>query len=144
MQPTHNLVLMRPGVCYSPGEQNAASPKSFFRNEETQLPYSHSRAFYGWSVVAIAALGLFFGEPSISVFSYGVFLRAVSQDFHVGRGAIAFAFTLHNLCTASLIPLTGYVIDRFGAKRVVVEFEHTWSSTHELRFFCRFCSSVSP
>jgi len=68
----------------------------------------------------MAALGLFFSEPAIAVFSYSVFLRAVSFDFHVGRGAVALAFTLHNLCTASLIPLTGHVIDRFGAKRIVV------------------------
>ena len=84
------------------------------------MPSSRNRVFYGWWIVATAALGLFFGEPSIGVFSYSVFLKAVSRDFHVGRGAIAFAFTLHNLCTASLTPLIGFAIDRFGAKRIVV------------------------
>lgn len=82
---------------------------------KTQLPSSRTRVFYGWWVVAIAALGLFFSEPTIGVYSYSVFLKAVSLDFHVGRGAVAFAFTLHNLCTASLTPLVGYMIDRFGA-----------------------------
>ena len=83
------------------------------------MPSSRTRVFYGWWVVAIAAQGLFFSEPTIGVCSYSVFLKAVSRDFHVGRGAVAFAFTLHNLCTASLTPL-GCMIDRFGAKRIVV------------------------
>ena len=89
-------------------------------NQRIQLSSSHSHIFYGWWVVAVAALGLFFSEPTIGVYSFGVFLKAVSQDFHVGRGAVALAFTLHNICTASVTPLVGYLIDRFGAKRVVV------------------------
>lgn len=84
------------------------------------MPSSRTGVFYGWWVVAIAALGLFFSEPTIGVYSYSVFLKAVSQDFHAGRGAVAFAFTLHNLCTAALTPLVGCMIDRFGAKRIVV------------------------
>ena len=84
------------------------------------MPSSHTRVFYGWWVVAIAALGLFFSEPTVGVYSFSVFLKAVSQDFHVGRGAIALAFTFHNICTASVTPIVGYMIDRFGAKRVVV------------------------
>jgi len=84
------------------------------------LPSSHTRVFYGWWTVAIAALGLFFSEPTIAVYSYSVFLKAVSQDFHVGRGPVALAFTFHNLCTASFTPIIGYMIDRFGAKRIVV------------------------
>jgi MFS family permease len=84
------------------------------------LSSSHSRVFYGWWIVGAAAVGLFFSEPTIAVFSFSVFLQAVSQDFHVGRGMIALAFTFHNLCTASAIPIAGYLIDRFGAKRVVI------------------------
>ena len=84
------------------------------------MPSSRTRVFYGWWIVAIAALGLFFSEPTIAVFSYSVFLKAVSQDFHVGRGPVALAFTFHNLCTAAFTPIVGYMIDRFGAKRIVI------------------------
>lgn len=84
------------------------------------MPLSRSRAFYGWWIVAISALGLFFSAPTIAVYSYSVFLKSVSQDFHAGRGAVALAFTLHNLCAAAFIPVMGYMIDRFGAKRIVV------------------------
>ena len=84
------------------------------------MAFSNSRVFYGWWIVAVAALGLFFSEPTIGVFSYSVFLKAVSQDFHVGRGAIALAFTFHNFLTAAFTPIVGFMIDRFGAKRIVV------------------------
>lgn len=84
------------------------------------MPFLRRGVFYGWWMVAVAALGLFFSAPAIAVYSYSVFLKAVAQDFHAGRGAVAVAFTLHNLCTALCIPVVGYMIDRFGAKRIVV------------------------
>ena len=52
--------------------------------------------FYGWIVVAAAGLGLFFGGAPIVVYSFGVFLKPLRQEFHVGRGGISLAFTLHN------------------------------------------------
>ena len=107
-------------MCYPPAHARRRTPDHFRVNQRIQLPSSHRRAFYGWWVVAVAALGLFFSEPTIGVYSFGVFLKAVSQDFHVGRGAVALAFTLHNICTASATPIVGYLIDRFGAKSVVV------------------------
>ena len=100
----------------TPGHRQSFSIGS----QRDQLLFSRSRVFYGWWIVAIAAVGLFFSEPTIAVYSYSVFLKAVSQDFRVGRGAVALAFTFHNLCTASLTPIIGYMIDRFGAKRIVV------------------------
>ena len=44
-----------------------------------------TRVFYGWWIVMAAALALFLGHPPIMVFSFGVFLMALSQEFHSGR-----------------------------------------------------------
>ena len=76
--------------------------------------------FYGWVVVATAALGLFFSGAPIVVYSFGVFLKPFTQEFHVGRGAISLAFTLHNFVGASCAPFAGRLVDRLGAKRVIV------------------------
>lgn len=81
---------------------------------------THVRLFYGWWIVAVTAVCLLFSEPTIAVYSFSVFLKAVSQDFHVGRGAVSFAFTLHNLCLATITPFVGRLIDRFGIRRVVL------------------------
>lgn len=79
-----------------------------------------TRIFYGWTVVAVAAVGLFLSGPPIVVYSFGVFLKPLTQEFRVGRGTISLAFTLHNLVGALLAPLVGRLIDRWGTKRVVV------------------------
>lgn len=78
------------------------------------------RVFYGWWVVSTAALGLLLGPVPIVVFSFGVFLRSLTQEFHSGRGAISFAFTLHNLIAAVSAPVVGRLVDRFGARRVIL------------------------
>jgi hypothetical protein len=59
-----------------------------------------TKVFYGWWVVATAALGLCLGSEPITVYSFGVFFKPLSQDFHAGRAAISLAFTLHNTVSA--------------------------------------------
>ena len=79
-----------------------------------------SKMFYGWWVVATAALGLCLGAAPIVSFSFGVFFKSLSQDFHASRAAISLAFTLHNLASAVCAPMFGRLIDRFGARRVIL------------------------
>jgi MFS family permease len=78
------------------------------------------KVFYGWWVVATAALGLCLGAAPILAFSFGVFFKSLSQEFHASRAAISLAFTLHNLAAAVCAPLVGRLIDRFGARRVIL------------------------
>ena len=79
------------------------------------------RLFYGWLIVFLSALGLFLGAPLI-VFSFSVFFKPLAVDFHASRASVSFAFSLFNLVGALSIPGTGVVIDRFGAKRVILAF----------------------
>src|SRR5689334_23350556 len=76
--------------------------------------------FYGWWMVLISALGLFLGPIPIVVFSSGVFLKPMTQEFHSGRGAVSFAFTLQHAMTAFGLPFAGRLIDRFGPRRVIL------------------------
>ncbi|MBV8865721.1 MAG: MFS transporter [Acidobacteriaceae bacterium] len=81
---------------------------------------SRPRLFYGWWVVLTSALALVLGPIPIMVFSFGVFLRPLTQEFHAGRGAVSLAFTLHNTIAAFSLPFAGRLIDRFGTRRVIV------------------------
>lgn len=81
---------------------------------------SRCRLFYGWRIVLASALAMLFGSVPIVVFSFGVFLKPLAHDFHVGRASISFAFTLHNIAVAVTTPLAGRLADRFGARRVVL------------------------
>ncbi len=77
------------------------------------------RLFYGWLIVLLSAIGLFLGAPLL-VFSFGVFFKSLATDFHANRTAVSFAFSLINIVGALWLPATGTLIDRFGAKRVIV------------------------
>src|SRR5579863_2065313 len=78
------------------------------------------RAFYGWWIVTIAALGLSLGAAPIIPFSFGVFLGPLVREFHSGRATIALASSFFNLALAVSSPVTGWLVDRYGARRVIL------------------------
>jgi MFS family permease len=57
---------------------------------------------------------------SIVVFSFGVFFKPLSQEFHSAPAAVSLAFSLQNLTAAACAPLIGRLIDRLGARRVIL------------------------
>ncbi|HEX6771763.1 MAG TPA: MFS transporter [Acidobacteriaceae bacterium] len=77
------------------------------------------RIFYGWWIVLVSVAGEFFGAP-VSVYSFGIFLKPLVHEFHASRAAISFAFMLHNVVGALLLPAMGRLIDRVGARRVIL------------------------
>jgi MFS family permease len=83
---------------------------------------TRTQLFYGWWVVLTAALGLFFGPIPIVVFCFGVFLKPLIQEFHSSRGAVSIAFTLFSLIQALSLPLVGRLVDRIGARKVILPF----------------------
>lgn len=79
-----------------------------------------TRHFYGWVVVATAALGLFLGVFPIVVSSFTVFFPAFVRGFHASRGAISLAFTINNTVTACMALVVGRLCDRIGARPVIL------------------------
>ena len=77
------------------------------------------RVFYGWWIVAAAAVGLFWGVP-VTVYSFTVFLKPLMQDFHASRAAISLAYTLKLIVAALSTPLAGWLIGRYGVRRVIL------------------------
>jgi MFS family permease len=77
------------------------------------------RIFYGWWIVLVSVAGMLFGAP-VTVYSFGIFFKSMTHEFHASRTAISFAFTLHNVLGALLLPAVGRLIDRVGARRVMV------------------------
>lgn len=79
----------------------------------------NERLFYGWVVLAVAALGLFASGPGQShIFS--VFIAPISEDLGISRTSVASAYALATLVAALGLPYVGRLIDRFGARRVVL------------------------
>lgn len=71
-----------------------------------------------WCIVGASLLGLMCSGGVINIFSFGVFLRPVTQDLHIGRATLASAMLVTNWITAASGPFLGMAIDRFGARRV--------------------------
>jgi MFS family permease len=73
-----------------------------------------------WLVVAASLLGLLVGSGPVLIFSSGVFLKPVSAELGITRGDLSSAVFLAAICTAIACPLLGWLLDRFGTRRVMM------------------------
>lgn len=72
-----------------------------------------------WWVVVGSVIGLTVSAGPVNNFTFGVFLRAVTEDLHIGRGTFASAMLATNWIGAASGPVIGWLLDRYGAKRVL-------------------------
>jgi MFS family permease len=79
-----------------------------------------SKVFYGWWVVLASGVGLAMHFGPIIVATFGVFLKPLSQEFGWNRTQISLAFSLATLGITVAVPLVGRLVDRFGARRVIL------------------------
>lgn len=77
---------------------------------------TNDRFFYGWVMVAIASLGIFVSGPGQS-HTFSVFIDPISRDLEISKATIATAYGIATLVAAFLLPQTGRLVDRFGARK---------------------------
>lgn len=76
------------------------------------------RGFLGWRMVGVAffvdfvAVGFFF-------YSYGVFFKAIAEEFGGSRLGVSLGLTVTNAVGALAAPLIGQALDRFPLKRII-------------------------
>ena len=75
---------------------------------------SRGRIFHGWFVVAGSAL-VVFGVGG-SEFSFGVFLKPMTEEFGWSRATLSLAFGTTFMLSGMLWPVAGYLADRFSPK----------------------------
>lgn len=78
----------------------------------------HHLRYQGWRVVAACSVGTFFATIPLNTFA--VFLKPVADHFAWSREAASSAFGMLTLLAAGSAPFLGYLLDRFGARRVIV------------------------
>lgn len=79
-----------------------------------------SLAWPGWKVVLAAHFGVMVSFGSLLVFTFGIFLKPLSEEFGWSREAISSAFAIGAMMVAVASPFLGRLIDRVGPRRVVI------------------------
>jgi MFS family permease len=64
--------------------------------------------------------GLLVGAGPINVFTFGVFLKPITEDLGLSRGAFSMALTVHAAIAAIALPIIGWLVDRWGARRIML------------------------
>jgi len=75
---------------------------------------TRTRAFYGWFVLAGCVL-VTFGIAGTQ-FSFGVFLKPMTEEFHWSRTTLSLAFGVTFMLSGLLRPVAGYLADRYSPK----------------------------
>lgn len=79
-----------------------------------------SRVTQSWVIVMTAVLGIAVSFGSLVIFSFSVFVKPLSDRFGWDRTDISLAFTLTALMVAACSPFIGRVVDRMGARTVLL------------------------
>lgn len=75
--------------------------------------------YYGWVILAAGTLGTVMMGPS-QTFTVGIFLDYLIQDLAVSRAGISLMYGLATLGASLMLPITGRLVDRYGARRMVL------------------------
>ena len=73
-----------------------------------------------WWIVFATVCGLIVGGGAVNVFAFSVFLKPITAELGIGRGTFSSALTLHAALAALSCPMIGWIVDRWGARRVMV------------------------
>lgn len=76
------------------------------------------RFYYGWVILAVAALGIFVSGPGQS-HTFSVFLVHIQTDLGVSATAVSSAYAAATLVAALGLPHMGRLVDRHGPRRVM-------------------------
>ncbi len=77
------------------------------------------RFYYGW-LVAGAASGIQFANAATAIGILTVFVLPMSEEFGWNRTEVAGAISLGSVLGAALAPFSGRLVDRFGARVILV------------------------
>ena len=89
------------------------------------LPPRNSRVirstpfFYGWVILLVGMVGIVMMGPS-QTFTVSLFIDHIVQDLGISRSVISLIYGIATLTASFMLPLTGRLVDHFGARRMIV------------------------
>ncbi|NDE01082.1 MAG: MFS transporter [Gammaproteobacteria bacterium] len=79
-----------------------------------------SGGFLGWRVVAASTIGLGCGLGTLVAATFGVFLGPLQREFSWAQSEVLSALLVVTITASFLAPIVGAVVDRFGARRIIL------------------------
>ncbi|WP_102819298.1 MFS transporter [Mesotoga sp. Brook.08.YT.4.2.5.1] len=73
--------------------------------------------FYGWIIVAAAALGAFFSGPG-QTYSVSIFINSYINGFGWSRSLVSGYYSIATLIAGFTLPLVGKAVDKFGHRKM--------------------------
>jgi MFS family permease len=84
------------------------------------MAHEDDLSYEGWRVAGAASVGVFVSFASLLVYTFGTFLKPLSEDFSWSREAVSAAFGIAAMTVAACSPPLGILLDRYGARRIIV------------------------
>ncbi len=76
--------------------------------------------YEGWRVAGAASVGVFVSFASLLVYTFGVLLKPLAEEFSWSREAVSAAFGIAAMTVAACSPPLGYLFDRVKPTRIIV------------------------
>jgi predicted MFS family arabinose efflux permease len=79
-----------------------------------------SAHYEGWRVAVASGVGVFVSFASLLVYTFGIFLKPLAEEFGWSRAAVSAAFGIAAMTVAVCSPPLGYLLDRVSLRRILV------------------------
>jgi predicted MFS family arabinose efflux permease len=90
------------------------------RDEMTRFESEVSARYEGWRVAVASSVGVFVSFASLLVYTFGIFLKPLAEEFGWSRAAVSAAFGIAAMTVAVCSPPLGYLLDRISPRRILV------------------------
>lgn len=80
----------------------------------------YDAGYEGWKVAGAAGVGVFVSFASVAVYTFGIFLKPLSETFGWSRESVSAAFGIAAMTVAVCSPAIGYLLDRVHPTRIIL------------------------
>src|SRR5690349_14953342 len=76
-------------------------------------------SYEGWRVAGAASVGVFVSFASLFIYTFGTFLKPLTEEFAWSREAVSAGFGIAAMTVAACSPPLGLLLDRHQARRII-------------------------
>lgn len=94
--------------------RSSSAEESGKKDQESRLSYA------GWKIVLAGFFGVMVSFAAVVPYTFGLFLKPLATAFGWHREAISAGFSIAALTVAAASPGLGFLLDRFGPRRIIL------------------------